>query len=48
MLEYRWSEETEKFELLNYAMCVSGEDIFACSDNDFLRKLSAVSKEDEK
>lgn len=48
VLEYRWSEETEEFEFLNYAMCVCGEDIFACSDNDFLRKLSAVSKEDEK
>ena len=48
VLEYRWSAETEEFELLNYAMCVCGEDIFACSDNDFLRKLSAVSKEDEK
>lgn len=43
VLEYRWSEETEEFELLNYAMCVSGEDVFACSDMEFYEKVVEVT-----
>ena len=49
ILQYRWSEELENFELVNYALFEEKDNIFACSDIDFIRNLSAIiNNEDEK
>ena len=48
ILKYRWSEEMDDFELINYALFVEKDNIFACSDKAFLRELAALSKKDEK
>ena len=48
ILQYRWSEELDDFELINYALLEEKDNIFACSDKAFLRELAALSKKDEK
>ena len=48
ILQYRWSEEIDDFELINYALFVEKDNIFACSDKTFLRELAALSSKDEK
>ena len=48
ILKYRWSEEMDDFELINYALFVEKDNIFACSDKAFLRELAALSQKDEK
>ena len=48
ILKYRWSEKIDDFELINYALFVEKDNIFACSDKAFLRELAALSKKDEK
>ena len=48
ILQYRWSEEMDDFELINYALFVEKDNIFACSDKAFLRELAALSSKDEK
>ena len=48
ILQYRWSEKLDDFELINYALLEEKDNIFACSDKAFLRELAALSKKDEK
>ena len=48
ILQYRWSEEIDDFELINYALLEEKDNIFACSDKAFLRELAALSSKDNK
>ena len=48
ILKYRWSEELDDFELINYALLEEKDNIFAYSDKAFLRELAALSQKDEK
>ena len=48
ILQYRWSEEIDDFELINYALLEEKDNIFAYSDKAFLRELAALSSKDEK
>lgn len=48
ILQYRWSEELDDFELINYALLEEKDNIFAYSDKAFLRELAALSSKDEK
>ena len=48
ILQYRWSEELDDFELINYALLEEKDNIFACSDKTFLKELAALSSKDEK
>ena len=48
ILKYRWSEKIDDFELINYALFVEKDNIFAYSDKAFLRELAALSSKDEK
>ena len=48
ILKYRWSEKIDDFELINYALFVEKDNIFACSDKAFLRELAALSQKDKK